>query len=446
MTRQFWRRLRSWGFFVAPLTLFLAFATWRLDVPGLHYDEALEAGLPAVQLLHNQPLPILNQVAWPLFGRHLPVMVQSHIGALQVYAVLPFIRSGGATVIALRSMPVLAGALTLVAVQLFMLVVYGDVAAVWASLWLASFASFIFWSRQGIFVTVLATCLSMWGLALGAVWWRTGRPVAAGAAGGMLGLAVYAKVNAGWLLGGLLLWWAGTLLLRRSHHSPAEPTGTEQWRLQRHSLRAGGLGLLAGLSPLIWYNLQSGAATLQVVQRSSGATYLGADNRQVFHNLWVRLVQMANVIRSADHLWYLGGSFPNNWALLAVGGALLVVGASARRRGQSAWPRLLLLPVLLASVIIESCFTISALWPTHFAIAVALPAMLVGLGMATLLQWLPVGTRLGRSSRVIVLLLAGWLIVTQVWTSGRYLQAAIRSGGVSFHSASISKLSRFLST
>ena len=166
------RSPRAW-FVLAPVALFLLLASFNLDRPGLHYDEALKGGLPAVQVLNGQPITALNGVALHAGKWTLPLMVQNHIGAVQVYAALPFIHFGGPRAMSLRAMTVLAGAVTIVAVYLFVAQIYGQLAAFYGSTWLAGFASFVFWSRQGVFVTSLATCFAMCALAAGAYGWRS---------------------------------------------------------------------------------------------------------------------------------------------------------------------------------------------------------------------------------------------------------------------------------
>ncbi|MBA3944100.1 MAG: glycosyltransferase family 39 protein [Herpetosiphonaceae bacterium] len=434
-----------------PLLLFLLVASWHLDRPGLHYDEALEGGLPAVQLLQGLPVPTLNGFALHVGGRALPVMVQSHIGALQIYAALPFIWLSGSQVVALRSMSVVVGALTIIAVYLFMLQLYGRRAAFWASMWLALFGSFVFWSRQGVFVTSLAACLAMWALAAGAYWWQTGRLWAVALAGWLFGLAIWSKLNAGWLLAGVVGWWGICAMIslwqQRTRQAARIYRQGAGRRIGWSVLLVGTAGLIVGLAPVLLYNLRTGGATLEVVQQSAGETYLGADNRAVLHNLGERLVQAVDVVRSGDHLWYLGGTFPNTVAVLSLVGALAVlVSACFVRRGQG-WQRLLFIPFLALAVILESCYTISALWPTHFAIAVALPAMIFGLGMQKTGDWIErYGIRWRRTARVALVALGLLVVLGQGVTDVRYLRAVTSSGGLSFHSASIYDLSHFLQT
>ena len=44
------------GWLLAALLLYLALACYQLGLPGLHYDEAKEAGLNAMQLLTGAPV------------------------------------------------------------------------------------------------------------------------------------------------------------------------------------------------------------------------------------------------------------------------------------------------------------------------------------------------------------------------------------------------------
>ena len=420
-----------------PVLLFLALAGFDLALPGLHYDEALEGGLPAAQLLNQQPVAALDNVGLRVGGRTLPLMVQKHIGAAQVYAALPFIFAGGSSAASLRAMTVAVGALTIIAVYLFVAEVYGRFAAFWAAAWLATFASFVFWSRQGVFVTSLAPCCALLSLAAGARWWRAGGSAMLALAGLLAGLAIYSKLNALWLLNGLIAWGVlslGPALLRRREMDRAMPRVS--WR--ELVIFAGGVAV--GLAPLILYNLLSGWATLRTVRNSATETYLGQNNTAVLQNLEIRLGQAADVVRSGDHLWYLGGTFRNTVALGSVAVALLVLLASAGSR----WRRMLLLPFLALMVIAQSCFTISALWPTHFAVATPLPAMIFGVAVASAYAW-PAGRgRMGQAARPAVVLLALVVIMSQAATTWRYRMAVSASGGLSFHSASIYDLGRFL--
>lgn len=443
--RNIWRRLAAhWGLALA-LTVFLALALPGLALPGLHYDEALEGGLPAVQILSGTAMTPLNGIALTIAGRTLPLMVQNHIGALQAYLAVPFVALGGPTATSLRLMTVTGGLITLVAVYALAAQLYGRLAAGYAALWLATFASFVFWTRQGVFVTSLALCCAMCALALGVAWWRTEHAWLAALAGLCMGLAVYAKLNALWLLNAVVLWlalWAGATWLRR--RPGCVPPAVGRRRAVGRALLLALPGFGAGVWPLLVYNLWSGWATLRTVEQSAaGGTYLGVDNTQIAQNLRTRLAQIADVVRSGDHLWYLGGVFPGRLAVGAVTLALVVV-LLAGLRYRSA--RLLFVPWLSLLVLVQSCFTISALWPTHFAIATPLPALLLGIALSRLADALQRRRRAwpGRAGLALLGVLGLALLVDQSLSSLRYLRTTLRSGGESFHSAAIYDLNAAL--
>lgn len=441
-------------FVLAPVVLFLLLASFDLDKPGLHYDEALEAGLPAVQLLNGQPVTVINGVTLHVWGKELPLMVQNHIGAVQVYAALPFLLVGGSRASALRAMTVATGALTILAVYLFVAQLYGPLAAFYASLWLSTFASFIFWSRQGVFVTSIAACFASCALAAGAYWWRTRRDWSLGLAGICIGLAIYSKLSALWLVNGLIVWWLLSIFSILWHRRQVyKRTGIEtsnngfdglpifNWRI----LIVGLGSIMLGLWPLLLYNLLSGEATLRVIQENSTRTYLGANNVDVVGNLRDRVTQVADVIQSGHHLWYLGGTFPNQVALISVLVGLLIIILTCWRDQWQNWRSMLLIPFLGLVVILQSCFTISALWPTHFAIATMLPAIIFGIAVSSSRSLLIRYDHFaGKCLRWLIVFLPVPVILMQILTSFNYLNVVIKTGGVSFHSTAIYDFSRSL--
>ena len=66
------RRLRAWLPLLLALLIFCSLAAYQLDLPGLHYDEAKEAGLNAMQLVRGQPVTLFRNAGLHLFGLTLP--------------------------------------------------------------------------------------------------------------------------------------------------------------------------------------------------------------------------------------------------------------------------------------------------------------------------------------------------------------------------------------
>ncbi len=88
---------------VAVATLLsLAMGLRRLDLPGLYYDEAIQA-LPAVVFLEGgtpERIPGTTEVRW--LGRWLPVMTQPYMGALKSQLLVPSFALLGASPASLR--------------------------------------------------------------------------------------------------------------------------------------------------------------------------------------------------------------------------------------------------------------------------------------------------------------------------------------------------------
>jgi hypothetical protein len=185
-----WRNL----WWLGALALYLGLASYQLGLPGLHYDEAAEAGVNAMQLLTGAPVTAFRESALTLGRWRLPLMVQDYIGALNVYLALPVLALTGIGVPNLRSLAILTGLLTLLLLAR-LLQEWGawearqenpqaakhpldnldspngaggsdekfaprpsSLAPLFAVTLLAASPSFIFWSRQGIFVTNRSVC------------------------------------------------------------------------------------------------------------------------------------------------------------------------------------------------------------------------------------------------------------------------------------------------
>ena len=101
-------RLRRMALLLAVL-LYLALTLAQLSLPGLHYDEAKEAGINAMEMLQRQDVHAFRSAGLQIGSVFLPLMVQDYIGALNVYLALPLLALFGVTVPALRLVGVLCG-------------------------------------------------------------------------------------------------------------------------------------------------------------------------------------------------------------------------------------------------------------------------------------------------------------------------------------------------
>jgi hypothetical protein len=417
------------GVWVAAACLvYLILTCYQLGLPGLHYDEAKEAGVNAMELLTGSPTTPFRDVSLSLFGRRLPLMVQDYIGALNVYLALPVLALTGVGVPNLRIVAVLIGlavlplvAYTVSAWQNWTFgkpnraagrewrgqLTWGGVLAAWL---LAASPSFVFWCRQGIFVTNL-----MQPLCLLAIWQGT-RWLASGERHNLVwmmfaaGLALYAKLLALWIVGPWLLivavqWW----LARRRGEAPRLDVTTLSWAL---------VAFVLPLLPLLWFNVQT-RGTFTALWGNAAQSYYGVDNLALWENAGVRLQQLMQILRG-DHFWYLGGLYSNP---MAPWFALVGIGAGV----VASWRRMVMPLLLLLLAVVASCFTISDLFITHYALILPFTLTVVALGLG--LAW----ERWAATRWWLGLLVAAW-VVLDLRATLLYHQALTRSGGLADHS------------
>ncbi len=431
------------------LLLYLGLAAYQLGLPGLHYDEAKEAGVNAMELLTGAPVTAFRDASLSLFGVTLPLMVQDYIGALNVYLALPFLALTGIGVPNLRALPVLTGlaALLLLERTVSEWVALGrrppsqdrapiSLAGLLAVTLLAASPSFVFWSRQGIFVTNLTQPLTLLCLWQGLAWLRRDRPRALLLSAAGAGLALYAKLLALWVVGPFALLVATWILWRILRPARVvDPQALVLPSLSPPLLGKALLLFLLALSPFLLFNLMTGG-TVARVGGNLGQSYYGVNNAAFLANLGTRLGQLAQVLRG-DQFWYLGGVRSNPLAPF-LGGLVLALGlVQGRRSGRRAH---LLLPLaLLALGVLASTFTVTDLFVTHYALVHVVLAGVLGLFLAALLPEGGLGSVIeaiqGREKRVLVAALGMilWLLL-DVTASLGYHRELGRSGGLADHS------------
>lgn len=442
---------RAW--LLAALLLYLALTCHQLGLPGLHYDEAKEAGLNAMQMLTGAPLTPFRDAALTIGGLHLPLMVQDYIGALNVYLALPLLAVGGIGVPNLRFLPILSGLAALLLIERSLSEWWAyrraadasekgaaaplSAAGLIAVTLLAVSPSYVFWARQGVFVTNLTLPFVFLCLWQGVRWLRSGqsRALILAALGG--GLALYAKLSAYWVvvpfaaLAGA--WW----LYARVRRRPNLP------RLSGRTLTLALGALLLPLLPFMAFNLQTGG-TLATIGGNLERSYYGVNNADVLANAALRWGQVVQVLRG-DQFWYLGAVYANSAAPWL---ALLAIAAGLWRNWRVVAPPLL----LLGAVFSASLFTVSDLFVTHYVLLQPLLICIVALALAALIgvDVLPTSNRFqpvshglapdfnrGRAARARraagVALLITWLAL-DLTTSLAYHRALAQSGGLADHS------------
>lgn len=437
-----------------PLLLFLSLTLPQLTLPGLHYDEASEAGVNAMQIVRGLPVDAFRGAALSIGGRSLPLMVQDYVGALNVYLAIPFLALGGANhVDALRLLPVLTAAVTLLLTYALAQRLGGRSVAFATALLLAVSPTFVFWSRQGIFVTnvtaLLAVAAALLARRLAHVGgWRTALGL-----GIVCGLGLWAKLLFLWVIGAGVGVAFVALVIDRLLARRSPPESERVTRLaQMHAISVVALlgGALLGVLPLLLFNWQTGG-TLATIAANLDRSYYGVNNADFWANL-LRRVSQLHALFNGEHLWYLGDVVRNPWApllaSLSVVAAFLLAGVRSGRRHASA--TLSTRPVsdsnlaalagallFLAFYTIQSSFTVSDLFITHFA--AALPFFFLAIGLA-----IGVSLRQGGRSVVVAIVVVALWAATDLASDLRYHQVLARTGGLGTHSDAIYQLAGHL--
>ena len=456
---------------------------YQLQLPGLHYDEAKEAGLNAMELITGQPVTAFRDATVQVGPLQFPLMVQDYIGALNVVLAAPFLAIGGVNVVALRWLSLLTGVLTLAVTWRVAWHLGGPLAASATALLLAVNPAFIFWSRQGIFVTNLTALIFMSALLTGLRWWESRRPRDLWLTAFLCGLGVYAKLLFVWAIGAMLV-VAGIawLLEARSSRLETRRPAPRAWKRSALNLALTLIFFFVPLTPLVIFNLRT-SGTLDSIFGNLGQSYYGVNNSAYLPNLLTRLSQLVKLLR-AEHLGYLGGPYSNAWApwlllcLLLVGGLTLGLDAyKLRRRGAGSpgsisapsssttppgrtapWWCALAPPLLLVLIVAQSAFTVSDLFITHYAILVPLIPLTGGLAFGVIWEWgragvekqgsqgsrgrhgVPAPRLFGALALIALIAWAGGDLVTDI----RYHRALAATGGHGSHSDAIYALAGHL--
>ena len=455
---------RAW--LTAVLLLYLALTAYQLGLPGLQYDEAKEAGANAMQILTGAPVTAFRDAGVTVAGRTLPLMVQDYIGALNVYLALPFLGLSGIGVPNLRLLPVLTGLLALLLLERAVSEWQRrsndrripppaprahrhtpiSLSGLLAVTLLAVSPSYVFWARQGIFVTNLMLPFVFLCLWQGLSWLRTGRATALIVAALAGGLALYAKLLAVWVIAPFVVLAGGWWLIQRVRHPDRVP------RLTLPGALGAVLAFALPLAPLVLFNLQTGG-TLASIGGNLQHSYYGVNNADVLANLPVRLGQVLQVLRG-DQFWYLGGVFANPLAPW-------LAAASLAAGLWHAWRHTLPPLLLVAGAVGCSLFTVSDLFVTHYvliqplvvaAVAIALGAWLEPPHAAPAGRWLganapnPAIFRFPNFPRDAVAIVVGIWLAVDLSASAGYHATLSATGGLAAHSDASYHLAYHLQT
>ncbi|RME86121.1 MAG: hypothetical protein D6775_00915 [Caldilineae bacterium] len=438
------QRLRRHGpalLFLLALALYLALTLYQIELPGPNYDEAVEAK-PAIQWLRGLPVEAHRDAVVHLLGRPLPLMVVDYVGALNTYVLLLFFKLGGIGVASMRLWPILVGAVILWLTYRLAAEWLGMGAALLAAFLLAVQPSFVFFSRQGIYVTNTTIAFSLAILLLLLRLVHRGRMRAWYGSWFLAGLGLWAKFIMLWPLAATailspVVWWR-----RRLFGLDVADDFHPRRLLHPRALLAALAAFLVGLSPFLLFNLKTGA-TFSHFLGTLDRSYYGVQNTDYLHNLQIRWQQIGDFLKG-NHFWYLGGNFVDRlawpaWLFSFVLLNLMPAVSRGEKSTQIAARRGLLFYVFFLLLLLQTPLTPTALWYTHLALFSPVLALATAAGWALLCDRLP--RRLGLS---LMIALGLALVSGGLQTDLQYHRALAASGGYADHSDAIYRLGETL--
>jgi dolichyl-phosphate-mannose-protein mannosyltransferase len=454
----------DWLALAAIVALFVGVAAYQIRLPGLYNDEAYDV-VPAMQLVLGQPVELNRDVGLRLFGYDLPLMISDYQGATSAYGVLPLFALFGVGVETVRAFTIGVGALAIVLTYLFGRALFGRPAGLLAALLLATSPSFVFWSRVGVYVVCEVVPLAL-GAMLGYLRWRrsgVGRGLGWLALAAFLtGLGLSTKLLFLWFIGAALAAGAAVWLVdwrwpldaagRVLPHQPLRARLARRVALDWRPVGAALAGFLVGAGPILAYNLASGG-TYRVLRANLFQTSKGANNLALVDNLATKAGNF-RVLLEGSYFWFLGAVHANPVTLpiflaSAAGLVALVCAVPAYRLRYRA-PAVAIL-AMLAAILVQSAFTLSALETTHLLLMFPLPQLTIAacavlLGHTFAARLSHPGGRALRAAALLAPIVALVLpiAVMDLRVDARYHRALAESGGKSSFSDRIYELAAYL--
>lgn len=445
------RAAQDWGPALVLAGLFVVLAAANLQLPGLYYDEALDA-VPGLRLIQGREIEFSRNASLELFGRRFPLMVIEYVGPVNTYLTAAAFSLFGASVEVLRMIPILCSAIVVGLIYRLGSMWFSRWVGVGAALLLALSPSFIFWSRQGFHVTSVMALFLFGGLLAFILWWRSDRPAWFILGALAFGLGLTAKLLFLWAIVGLPLAALAAWGVTDFAGDRTAAFDRMRRRLRPATIVAGLAAFVLGAAPLLIYNLQTGG-TIDLVTSNLVTTGQGVNNLDFVANLASRLRDLRAIMDGAGQFWFLGDVIANPVVPWVAGiGAGLALGLTIFDRGSVRYRGpVVFLVVFMAAVLVMSSFTLSGLGATHLFILIPIPLLLLVAGL-----WIgaravrkrlagrgyakPAGISVVAGATAIVALVA----LSDLRSDLRYHETLATTGGYLNHSDMIAEMGEWL--
>lgn len=431
------------GISVLALAVFFYLSVTNINLPGLYYDEALDV-VPTMQIVLGQPVEVWTGGGISLGGRTFPVMISNYVGTVNTYLMLPFFYFLGVNVSSLRLMTIFFGGLTIIFCYLFVTDLLNRRAAAITVLLLAVHPAFIFWSRQGIYITSVMTFMATGSLFCLLRWYRENTAWYLYVGAFLLGLGLSAKFLFLWFIIAL----AASYYILQFSPLPSRPSSADRrtilkilaFNMSAKQLVLGLLSFCVGAGGLLWYNLNT-LGTIKILGRNLLTTDQGVNNLDLLRNLLTEMKAFMVLIKGSWFGFY-GSSFDNSFYPFVffasvVGLAFLLFFGDKAKICKT---KVVFLFSMFVLILVQSCFTISGLGATHLLIMLPLPQLIIALFLETLYQ--VIIPKMLPSVLMAAVVLA--LTAQDLRVDSLYHQALQRSGGTGRFSDAIYELAEYL--
>ncbi len=419
------------------LVCYICMAGYQLNLPGLHYDEAQESGLPALQIASGKVVSAFRNIG--LGNKMFPIMVQDYIGAIHVYIAVPFVAIFGPSTVSVRLPSILIGVTILFLTYGFIRTVWGERIALLATILLAMHPSFVFWSRQGTLIASATLALMMALFWACRKWHVRGTWQTAMLVGLIAGLGTYSKILFVWILFGIL----GTTIIINLTNFMFGHKNIWPGRPNYIDIIATAAGFVIGISPIVAFNLMSQGTSFA----RTGA--IATSNSNILENVLGRTDHFIAVLTGNSHFWYLGSSPGNRLWLWAFIISLIISITSIMWRQTRSQKNCVLLLLLLTSLLqVPFTPTPSGMFPHHLAIFTPLWTTIVAVSITNIPKLLRTIYPESKHYRLTVLILITWafttLIAKDLRTNIQMHQTLGKVGGESPHTDAIYSLANYL--
>ncbi len=428
-----------WALALAACAVYLIAALYQLELPGLNYDEVLDAvpAMQAVQGVDADSYGVLN-----IGGRAWPLMTMPYVGVTSTYFLAPIFAIFGVSMMTVRGAAVFLGVISLLMGWGFLRRYLDDRAAAVAIFLLAVSPLFVFWTRMGVWVQLVLVPITIGATWLLFNWYETGRSRKLIAGFFLMGLGLATHIQFIWVWGAVAACW---FVL-----SPwlSDAPGLRKWLWPLERARPGAwvlavIALLVGMAPLIIFNLQN-AGTFSYTQEIFSTSESGwMTPRGLFIELPKLALGAFETLLSGD--WFvsrIGGTFRNPLAVIAFVGAVgAILALAVARRLPYSVRRLAFFGVYITAVVFQSAVIHSAESAHHLLVLWPMPQALIAVAFFGVMDWLTARAPARRVAWVVLLgLMLGALIAGEAWTTVRYHRALAQSGGEGHFSDAIYQL------